>query len=535
MKPNRRLSLAAGIITVVVAAVFIAFAPAQLGGQANYIVVNGGSMEPGLHKGDLAIVRGSDTYQVGDVATYRHPEIGHVIHRIIGKDETGRFILQGDNNDYIDPYHPAQSEMVGELWIHIPKVGSWLSHLREPRNAAIVVFFALVGLGGGGARATQVQTTWRRRRRGPAPQAAAAGRTTMNRITKNWQDLATVLGVAVAGFGLLGLVAFNRPVERTVPQDLAYRQAGAFTYTASAPEGTVYDTGQATPGEPVFRALSDGFTASFEYTFESEHRHAVHGSYRFVAEVGDETGWRRTMELVPETPFEGDTFTATATVDVNRAQELIDILNSTTGVSAREYTLTLRPEVTVSGTIDGEPLAAEFAPALAMELDELQVRLPSSSNLEDDPLRPLAEGVAPHEGGEPNTISLLMYEMAVGSARFWSVAGLGLSLALAGALIVSMLRDGGASASGTAVAATRARLTGVVTIRGGLPPARGRLVDVATLDDLARLAETTGGPVLQEVRPGYHCFYLCDVDITYRYHAAGPRPAPAQRPEGHVA
>lgn len=57
---------------------------------------------------------------------------------------------------------------------------------------------------------------------------------------------------------------------------------------------------------------------------------------------------------------------------------------------------------------------------------------------------------------------------------------------------------------------------------------------MATLDDLARLAEATGGTVLQEVRPGYHCFYLCDLDVTYRYAAAAVRTARATQ-EGHAA
>ncbi len=58
---------------------------------------------------------------------------------------------------------------------------------------------------------------------------------------------------------------------------------------------------------------------------------------------------------------------------------------------------------------------------------------------------------------------------------------------------------------------------------------------MATLDDLARLAEATGGTVLQEVRPGYHCFYLCDLDVTYRYAAAAARTARASAQEGHAA
>ncbi len=41
------------------------FAPAKLGGAAGYVLVNGISMEPRFHTGDLVIVRQADRYQVG--------------------------------------------------------------------------------------------------------------------------------------------------------------------------------------------------------------------------------------------------------------------------------------------------------------------------------------------------------------------------------------------------------------------------------------------------------------------------------------
>ena len=71
MKPSQRkpsilsnLILISGLI-----AAWIAFAPLKAGGQASYVMVNGISMEPKYHTGDLVIVRKARTYQVGDVIT----------------------------------------------------------------------------------------------------------------------------------------------------------------------------------------------------------------------------------------------------------------------------------------------------------------------------------------------------------------------------------------------------------------------------------------------------------------------------------
>ena len=106
------------------------FAPVQFGGRTSYVIVNGISMEPKFHKGDLALVRTSSSYNVGDIVVYRHPTIGPVIHRVIGKDGD-TFTFQGDNNDFVDPYHPTQSELIGKFWFHIPAIGKPFTKLRN--------------------------------------------------------------------------------------------------------------------------------------------------------------------------------------------------------------------------------------------------------------------------------------------------------------------------------------------------------------------------------------------------------------------
>src|SRR5947208_1928990 len=79
------------------------------------IAVTGNSMEPGLKNGDLAIVRAADHYTVGEIALYRHPQIGPVIHRIIGRQDDEHFSFQGDNNTWVDSYTPGAADLLGAL------------------------------------------------------------------------------------------------------------------------------------------------------------------------------------------------------------------------------------------------------------------------------------------------------------------------------------------------------------------------------------------------------------------------------------
>jgi signal peptidase len=132
-------------------------APSAFGGKVSYVVVaRGGSMEPGLHVGDLAITRRSSLYRVGDAVAYNSRDIGRVVlHRIIAV-EAGRYVVKGDNNDFVDPFKPAQRDVVGKMWAHVPLAGKALTWLTVPLHAgavtALMTFLAIGGTTGARSR-----------------------------------------------------------------------------------------------------------------------------------------------------------------------------------------------------------------------------------------------------------------------------------------------------------------------------------------------------------------------------------------------
>ncbi len=129
-------------------ALWAAFAPIEVGGTAAYVVINGNSMEPRIHRGDLVIVHAADRYQVGDVVTYRYPGIGRVIHRIVAQDGD-RFTMKGDYNTWLDGYEPTAGDVIGKEWIHVSSLGTSISAVRQPMSMALLAGFAGITLTGG--------------------------------------------------------------------------------------------------------------------------------------------------------------------------------------------------------------------------------------------------------------------------------------------------------------------------------------------------------------------------------------------------
>jgi signal peptidase I len=138
------------IAVVLLLGAWLLFAPAQLGGSTRYAVVDGASMEPGLRRGDLVVVRSGSKPTVGDVVLYRNTTLGvQVLHRVVGIDG-GRLVLRGDANDFVDDARPRASDVLGSYWFSIPHIGAAVPWMQVPAHAAVLAFLlTLVAFSGG--------------------------------------------------------------------------------------------------------------------------------------------------------------------------------------------------------------------------------------------------------------------------------------------------------------------------------------------------------------------------------------------------
>src|SRR5690554_4391391 len=113
--PRRARSLAGWAAVLAAALVVGWFWPTSLGGCTTVVVVSGGSMEPTYAPGDLLLARCGDV-AVGDVVVYEPPTVpgARVVHRVVGGDASG-WELQGDANDWLDPWQPGQEHVLGRV------------------------------------------------------------------------------------------------------------------------------------------------------------------------------------------------------------------------------------------------------------------------------------------------------------------------------------------------------------------------------------------------------------------------------------
>ncbi len=495
-------------LLVLMAALWVILAPTKFGGQASYVMVAGASMEPTLKRGDLVVVREAQTYEVGQIATYRHPTIGPIIHRIIDR-QGDTYTFKGDNNDWIDSYQPASSEIIGNAWFELPGAANWLLKLRMPAGLALLSL----------SIAVMLMTTFAKKSNAlnlkTGKEQAVLNREKLTAWASNLDGAFFALGAVAFASLLLGLFAFTRPLTVDVPADIPFEHHGQFEYHSGAPP-SVYDGGKLVTGDPVFHQLVSKFELDFQYRLVSRAASTLHGTSSMSVQVSDPNGWRRTIELLPQASFNGPETTLSSTIDLKALLSLTGMLQERTGTQRQVYNVDIIPVIQISGSLDGKPFEDRFTPQLSFQLDELELYLRGSDPLSGNgnPLAPSMGGFLPRTESEPATISILGLDLAVETARW--IAGVGFGLAIASILGLSLALRGISQRDRAAEIQIQygPLLVEVeeIELKGGI-----KQTDVLSIDDLAKLAERGGGMILHVAKGDEHTYCVQVGETCYRF------------------
>ena len=514
-KRSRRFSgpLAAVQIALLVAA-WVLFAPTRAGGQAVYVVVSGNSMEPLYQRGDLVILRRVAQPQVGDVVAYNYPQLGTIIHRIIARDGD-TYVFKGDNNSWLDGYQPVLDELIGKAWIHIPQMGTTAVWLRQP---LVLAFFAAT-MGG----VMMVTATSKQKRRKSKPQRRP--------LTRWWELIGTrregtllVLSLLFFASGILAFFAFTNPVKHDESSDIAYHHSADFSYVAAA-NSEVYDRSTVQTGEPIFPRLTCKVHFTIDYALASDRPVDLSGSYRVLAQVSERNGWKRTLELQPETPFSGSRFSAQGELDLCQAVAMIGRLEELTGLQRTDYMVSILLPIDLQGSLGGQPLQDSITPRLDLGLDDSELYVLRDPTSSQDPLHWTRDNLLPETLRKNASLPILGLDLPVWLARLLAVLGLVVSIGGFVGIGVPLYRPG----SENDIRSLRFRYgTLFVRVEDGAAPRKASaasVTDLASMDDLVRLAEQTGLPVFEQAAGDEYHFSVVLEEQTYRYVV---RQAPAE-------
>jgi len=497
-------ALISALVFALVGLIWAIFAPIKFGGQVAYILVNGNSMEPDFHLGDLVVVRRAPAYIPGDAVAYQNEDLGQIVfHRIVALDR-GLFTLKGDNNDWLDNYQPGQQEILGKQWLHFPKAGGFVQKLRSP---AVVAFFAAII----GVMLMTLNSNNPIEESPRNPICFAFPKISVRGLSQGAEISIFILGIIFFISLFLGIFSFTRPAQRYTADNYEFVQMGSFEYRAAAPEG-IYDTPELS-GEPVFLKLSEEVELRFFYNFMTSLPHDVVGNYAVQAELSDVSGLKRTIPMISTTAFEGDHFTATTTLNLPQIQSMVETIEEQTGLDRSQYTLSIVPTVNLVGSIQSRMLEGTFSPVLRFYLDDIMLQVARAS-AEENPFQSVQPGLIEGTRLVPAVLSIFSVDIPIRTARILS--GVGLALSLLGAAALYVLVNRVTKGEETALIELKyAPLLADVTASN--LDASGQVIDVYGIDDLVRLAERHGATILHESLGSSHSYYLNHDNHVYRF------------------
>ncbi|WP_250002044.1 DUF5305 family protein [Actinoplanes sp. M2I2] len=472
-------------------------------GSVSYVVTSGVSMNPVYYQNDLVIVASEDSYQIGQIAAYHGSQPGQkILHRIVGGDAVGGFILKGDNNASIDPLRPLAADMIGRPVLHVPKGGVWLKPLLSPTSLGMIGF--LIISGGATATATRRQVPRGRRkkkvkamsRQGGSWAQAAEVVKIFERMPPPVRTLAAVVA-ALTGLALgLAVIGWMRPVVETVTGPAGPSQSTTFSYSTTVPRSAAYDDTTVTSPEPVFRKLVNTVDLRAEYKGPS-------GTFDLTAELTNGTGWHSTITLIAPQAFTGTTHKTSTTLNLRSLSNRADAASRAIGVQpGTPLTIAVRGRVVA----DGLP---PFTSVAQLQLNEVQLAVADGGSLTQ------SSGATPATKVQPREIAVFGHEvMNAAAARAYAI--LTFLLAAAGGVVVFFLTRR------TAPLRTREQIERrhpdlLVHVEPMASPPGKPVVNVDNFPALVKLAERYGQMILTWRRPDADDFVVRDEGITYRY------------------
>jgi len=439
-------------------------------------------------------------------------------------------LMKGDNNNFVDEYHPAPTDVVGKLWLHVPKVGRLINSPRKREMSAGVVAAALAGM-------VAVPAARKRQRR---PKGSDRGRTSgshtkgflppfrrpggggamMGVLGLPGQVAASIISVVALAAVVLGAFSFTRPTTAVVTEHLSYRQSGTWTYSA-ATKGDVYPNGVATTGQPIFLKVAPVVKVAFAYNFASALPVSLTGRARLMAVLTSSNGWSHTLPVGRNTSFSGTSVHLVGKLDLPRIEEYLASIAAQIGQTGAgaSYTLALEPAVHVSGLLAGSfLLRQDFNPSLSFTLEYNEAQLSNGSGSSGTALAPVVQPSAAGFVSVPRTtsahMSLLGLHPSVAVSREVAAWALAASV-LAFLGLAVLLRKASRAAETNRIDARYGPILVGVERPEGLGGAG--TVRVVNIEDLVKIAENQGRMILYSARESGQDYFVHDQSLTYIY------------------
>jgi len=273
------------------------------------------------------------------------------------------------------------------------------------------------------------------------------------------------------------------------------------------------------PGQVLYPRTIRSIDASFAYALASEGRvHDPVYDVEVTATLSSGDRWSKKLELVP--PQQADTGEVSFPIDMAHFDRVVEAIGEQTGVRTGSYDIAIEARVHVRARIDDGRIDEVYTQTLTGRRDGAQLTF--GETLSNTKMGSIGGGAVIIEDGR-------------GQWRPPSIAGAVTGAALLAVVGIARVRAGSRRDEvDRAVRKAKKAYRDVLVEIDRMPAVkRGEItISVATMEDLARVAEQGGKPVLYYAGEEIHQFSVLDGQVRYVHTLSHPPAAQPGTEEG---
>jgi hypothetical protein len=320
-----------------------------------------------------------------------------------------------------------------------------------------------------------------------------------------------VIGILIIMSAYSAYAAYQQPTTTEETQTaVGYTHTGTYNYNVYLTNNSLFATDVLGPGQGTFfEKLVDHINASYTYTFRTSQPSTIDGTYEVAAEV-QTSMWTKAFPLVSKTNFNSSNsqvqFTINFPINTTRFEDYVTQINNETGVATTDSVLVITCRVLLSADTEYGDINEVFSPSIQVSLGGNIISIDGT--------------LANTQTGTIETTVEVGHSEVITQRDNWTIASVLLIIILilfAG--VTTTLAEPEHAAAKQFKKIMKKYGEWIVETDKLSPPKDAEIVSINSLDDLVKLSEELGKPVIHSAPGlnGEHTFYVFDDAMSYQY------------------
>ena len=287
----------------------------------------------------------------------------------------------------------------------------------------------------------------------------------------------------------------------------SYEQKSHFNYVVILKPNSLYDTSTLGPGKTYFTKIVDRIDTLFLYEFRSDQPVGISGDYEVTAIVRTEL-WEKNFTVVPKKEFSGTSFNVSLPLTLTPYNEVVSSVGNEIGVQAKEPKLELLYKINTIAIADDNQVKETLTTTVIIPLQKNSFEIGGDLS-----------------GSKPGSImktEQVLQENVVKKRIYSSVVTVLI-------LLIFLLVRSRTENIHLEIDKIEGRVANIQKKYGDwivdaevLPKSDKEqiFIPLNSIEDLIKVAEELGRPVIHVRRGGNHQYYILDGQTCYEYTIA---------------